>query len=548
MGQPAEAACLAFGFKSAWLWLSRLGLLCLLLTGCQSLPSASAPATPEQALQSAQRWERTALVSSTPHAWTQCAGDAYVAASDSRLLPAASIIAERCTRKYLEGLGRLPTRSDTSPVKAGGVNLIVSTQRLSLNLADVVKLHVAEGPVQRATSAQWGVPVVLIGDRCVGEQRCQLFPPEGIFRGATAWIEKHSQDQGLVRLVVAGDSQSNVLLGGLTVPLRTDFDAAYSRGVRTSKLHRLGVWGLIGGREVGRRAGMYLLDDYDPTKRPLVMIHGLGSSPLIWEKLSNAVWSDATLRQNYQIWHVVYQTDAPLLVQRRRVQQYLDTAWKILDPKGDDPARSHIVLVGHSLGGVIARMLCVDSGPSLWHAAFSAPLDSLEADASERALMEEIFYFHRYPGVKRAVFIASPHRGSPSATRWFGRLARALIGKRNDEVETLLQVARRNEAAIQPELKEAYLKGRINSISTLQASQPVSAAGQRLVPAPDIRFHTIAGSKSPDVASDGVVPVSSAELAGAQSTLVVRSGHNVHESPEAIAEVIRILTEDSSSD
>lgn len=351
----------------------------------------------------------------------------------------------------------------------------------------------------------------------------------------------------MVRLVVSGDIPSNVMLGERTVPLRKDFDAAYSRGVRTSKLHRLGVWGLIGGREVGRRAGMYLLDDYDPTKRPLVMIHGLGSSPLIWEKLSNAVWSDPTLRQRYQIWHVVYQTDAPLLVQRRRVQQYLDAAWEMLDPEGDDPARAHIVLVGHSLGGVIARMLCVDSGPGLWQAAFSAPLDSLKADESERELLDEIFYFQRYPGVKRAIFIASPHRGSPSATRWFGKLARAVIGRRNDEVATLLKVARRNEDAIQPALKGAYLKGRINSISTLQESQPVRAAGQQLIPHPDIRFHTIAGSKSPDAASDGVVPVSSAELIGAQSTLIVRSGHNVHESPEAIAEVIRILVEDSSS-
>jgi len=75
----------------------------------------------------------------------------------------------------------------------------------------------------------------------------------------------------------------------------------------------------------------------------------------------------------------------------------------------------------------------------------------------------------------------------------------------------------------------------------------VRAAGQQLIPHPDVRFHTIAGSTSDNAAGDGVVPISSAELAGAQSTLIVRSGHNVHESPEAIAEVIRILIEDSSS-
>ena len=101
------------------------------------------------------------------------------------------------------------------------------------------------------------------------------------------------------------------------------------------------------------------------------MIHGLGSSPLIWQRLSNAVWAASHLRSRYQVWHVVYQTNAPLLVTRRRVQIYLDDAWRVLDPEGDDPARSGMVLVGHSLGGVVARMLCVDSGDVLWDAAFA---------------------------------------------------------------------------------------------------------------------------------------------------------------------------------
>ena len=39
------------------------------------------------------------------------------------------------------------------------------------------------------------------------------------------------------------------------------------------------------GDQIGRRAGVYLLEDYDPNKRPLVMIHGLGSTPLIWAQL-----------------------------------------------------------------------------------------------------------------------------------------------------------------------------------------------------------------------------------------------------------------------
>ena len=41
--------------------------------------------------------------------------------------------------------------------------------------------------------------------------------------------------------------------------------------------------------------------------------------------------------------------------------------------------------------------------------------------------------------------------------------------------------------------------------------------------------------------SDGVVPYWSSHLAGAQSELIVRSGHEVIDNPDAMREVIRIL-------
>ena len=81
------------------------------------------------------------------------------------------------------------------------------------------------------------------------------------------------------------------------------------------------------------------------------MIHGLGSNPLIWARLSNAVWGAADLLARFQIWQVVYQTDVPLLAARLHVHDYLEDAWHMLDPGGDAPARSGAVLVGHSLGG-----------------------------------------------------------------------------------------------------------------------------------------------------------------------------------------------------
>lgn len=528
------------------MWL-RVVALCALIasTGCKTLVTAdrlSAP--PSEALASAQHWEQHARHSGSRHAWLNCAGDAYLALGTDNADLTASLLAKRCTQAYLRWIHVLPGNdSVTAPPRFGGAPLVVELRGLSPNLIPPIAIRPVNASSSRHGGGEMtvGVPVVLSSRRCSDAPHCKLLPPEGIFRGASAWVERRDTDGGALRLVVAGDQMTSVRIGSTEYAVDHDTSAPYNSGARRSRLKRLAVWGLLGGREVGRRAGVYLLEDYDPSKRPVVMIHGLGSSPLIWEKLSNAIWASAELRARYQVWHVVYQTDAPLLVQRRRVQEYLNQAWSLLDPEHDDPAREHLVLVGHSLGGVIARMLCVDSGNTLWNAAFLVPPDALDASDTERNLIDSVFHFHRYPGVARAIFIASPHRGSPSATRWFGRLALALVGKRNSEITSLLETVKRNPDAIRPGLREAYRRGRVNSISTLQDTQPVSVAGRALMPASDIRFHTIAGVKASTPQGDGVVPLDSAWLSGADSTLVVQSGHNVHEQPQAIAEVLRIL-------
>jgi len=416
------------------------------------------------------------------------------------------------------------------------------TQPFEVTLARDVSMQVYHG--KRFSSDGFGVPLALLGKRCEGAPLCELLPPEGVFRDATAWIETDAQGNPV--LIFADPlSMPHVTIGGAQYPLASDTSAAWARGVQTSRLNRLGVWGLFGGREVGRRAGIFLLEDYDPNKKPLVMIHGLGSSPLMWADLSNAIWGDAVLRSRYQVWHVVYQTNAPLLVTRLRVQEYLDAAWETLDPEHDDFARSNMVLVGHSLGGVIARMLCADSGDVLWNAAFVTDASQMHADASDLAIVDQTFHFTAYPGVGRAIFLAAPHRGSPAAASWYGRLARVLVGRRSPEIQSLRRVAQANPESVKAELRDPYLHGWVNSISTLQSAQPVRAAGERLMPREGIAYHTIAGALPYyGFESDGVVPVTSALLDGAQSTLVVRHGHDLAESSEALAEVARILQED----
>ena len=61
---------------------------------------------------------------------------------------------------------------------------------------------------------------------------------------------------------------------------------------------------------------------------------------------------------------------------------------------------------------------------------------------------------------------------------------------------------------------------------------------------PNVPYHTIAGNRGSDLSnpvSDGWVEYESVHLEGAESELIVPTGHNAYSHPGAIAEIKRIL-------
>lgn len=535
----------------------------LALGGCVTRPAkpappsgiGSSPSLLEQAQAEATAADKSHRASDAVAGWARCAASAHDAlgSTSQAVGRQASVLATHCTDQLLaSALRQRSRRWSEGPTQIDGTTLTVEFRHLSPALrGPLTMVRAQDVPMElyggeRFSRSGFGVPLALITPRCDDAPACQMWPREGVFRWATAWIEPGVEEGAPPRLVI-GDPVAigSVTAGTWQYPLAEDTSAFYAHGAGTSKLPRLAIWGLLGGHEVGRRAGLYLLEDYDPHKRPIVMIHGLGSSPLTWARLSNAIWGDPLLRSQFQVWHVVYQTNAPLLVIRRRVKGYLDDGWQMLDPEGDDPARTGMVLVGHSLGGVVSRLLSVDSGEVLWSVGFSEPLSSLQGDPEDLRSIDEVFHFTSYPGISRAIFMASPHRGSPTAGDFIGRFMRLLVGRRAPELVALSRVADANPEAVTEEMRPIFTNSRLNSIATLQPMQPVRRAGETLMPGPGIPHHTIAGvmpGSRPE--TDGVVPLASAIIPGAQSTLVISSGHNVQEDPEAVAEVLRILRED----
>lgn len=483
--------------------------------------------------------------------WVRCAAVAYHASesgSEDQQTEAQNL-ANNCTHALLGYL------LDIKPGPWGSQSLHVLDQPLRVTFRDLPD-SLDDGPVALARADEvtippvmgehyakpgYGVPMVGWQPRCHDQPICMLYPPEGLTRTLTAWVEPG--DDGVPQLVVSGmRKHPDITIGQRSVTLASDPSATLAALYDRSHINRLALWNLIGGRQFALREGLYLLDDYDPDKTPVIMVHGLGRSPMVWAKLTNLIDGDPSLHARYQIWHVVYPTNTPQLLNRLIVQRSLDQAWHILDPDGTAPAHQEVTLIGHSMGGVISRLMVSDSGDVIWKAAFDIPSEQLHGTPSDLAIVDSVFRFHPYPGVTRTIFLAAPHLGSPYVDSLIGQVALRVVHAHAPELDALVRVAAENRAHENPLLAQDYERYGLSSISTLRDAQPVSHAAQSLMPVTGVRYYTFAGDlPGTNPPGDGFVPLKSALIPGAISTTIVKDGHQLYLNDEVLAKILEIL-------
>jgi pimeloyl-ACP methyl ester carboxylesterase len=302
---------------------------------------------------------------------------------------------------------------------------------------------------------------------------------------------------------------------------------------------------LIGRSETLETPRIYLMQPFDPNRRVILMLHGLASSPEAWVNVANEVLGDEELRQNYQIWQVYYPTNLPLPFNNRAIRDAVNATLKNFDPQGNRRASENMVLIGHSMGGVLARLMVSDSGDQLWESVLERYNISQQREKKLRQKIEPYVIFDAMPQPTRAIFIAAPHRGTPYAENRFARFVSGLIRL---PATVLSRVTEIGQLLVNPdEASDEPLVGSINSIKNLSDQDPFVRESSKLPISGRVTYHSIMGNDTPGVileaSSDGVVPYASAKLDGAASELVVNSWHSVQENPEAIVEIRRILRE-----
>lgn len=339
---------------------------------------------------------------------------------------------------------------------------------------------------------------------------------------------------------------ATVQLAGQEVPLAANFTSGYGLWLARSDFALQALRSLFGSPDGLTQPRIYLMQPYDPERRTIVMLHGLASSPEAWINVANEVLGDETLRRHYQIWQVYYPTNAPLPLNNQAIRQALEKTLAHFDPTGQAVASNRITLIGHSMGGVLSRLMVSSSEDTLWDALLdSYPMQGAQQQRME-ARLSPYLRFEPLPQVSDAIFIAAPHRGTPFAnnriSRWVANLVTlpvAMLGQLNDISRELIRIA--------PARQDLGAFRIPNSIDNLSDRDPFVRLSSGLPMNPRVRFHSIIGNDTPGLAqalsSDGIVPYASAHLDGAASELVIASPHSVQENPLAILEIRRILKE-----
>ncbi|PKM20745.1 MAG: hypothetical protein CVV11_04450 [Gammaproteobacteria bacterium HGW-Gammaproteobacteria-15] len=404
-----------------------------------------------------------------------------------------------------------------------------------------------------------GLGITVVGQRAnTGSEQDRYFPPEGIFRPLTVIpVKLDFSNPVLPVLVLRGvymQQQQQWPVAGQQYPLNFDPAAAYLCLVEVAVADQLEKTGLFNADKVDGKLGIYAIEPLNKDKIPVLMIHGLNSSPLIWRRLSWAIFSNPQLSAKYQVWHAFYPSGPPPFFNAMRLRQRSDELLQYISPDAQTVAANNMILVGHSMGGIISKTFVQNSGMALWDTTFYRPAADLPVNADTRQSLQDIFIFTARPYVKAVVFIDTPHRGAATADGWIGRLASAMITlpKAVKNVFGNMWLALTNDD-IKPAMR-SYMRGfGPNSVDVLSPKHPLVQQLNLLplqVPVYSVIGNNRAG-RCADFATcptlnDSVVPYSSAHLPQAVAEHVVASQHNSYQSPQAIEFILKILSSDTA--
>ncbi len=393
-----------------------------------------------------------------------------------------------------------------------------------------------------------GVPIIAVRRPSPVAQPIEEYYTRGMSCSATLVLRfpEHSGSieesrQQPVRLQVYDPRESDgFVLHDTLMPLESDLSTPLAKFLSNPDLKLLDTWGFLRPDRVHEVSGLYMVQPWDPDRIPVVMVHGVWSSPMTWMEMFNDLQADPEIRRRYQFWFYLYPTGEPLVFAAANLREELQRVRDDCDPGRTNVRMDQMVIVGHSMGGLISHMLTINSEDRLWNSVSRLTVEQIRARPEEKNEIKRVFFFNSNPSVSRIVTIASPYGGS----RWSNKFTRWLGGSLVWLPSRTLQLSRLVFEQNRTGWWDRVIPQATSLDSLTRKSAVLTLIRETKVPE-DVKHHNIIAirdGKSADDWTDGVVSYQSAHRGDVESELVVRARHSeVHRDPQSIDEVRRIL-------
>ena len=332
-----------------------------------------------------------------------------------------------------------------------------------------------------------------------------------------------------------------VKVDGREVPLEIELTSSLAASLAESPVWEQELKGFFMGTSLtGTPGQLTALEPYRPGRVPVVFVHGTASGPGRWADMLNDLIVDPAIRNRFQFWYFTYDTGSPIVYSAALLRESLQKVVGHLEQKYQDPALNAMVIIGHSQGGLLTKLMAINTGQKFWDAFSSKSFEDMKISVQTRQILQRSLFVKPLPFVTRLVFIATPHHGSYVAGSWAAHQLAKFVKLPRQLVSGLADVMTQNIDVL-----KFHIGGRgFGSVYGMEPGSPLMATLAPMPLAPGISGHSIIaveGDGPKEDGNDGVVAYQSAHLEGMESEFIVRSGHSCQSNTHTIQEVRRIL-------
>ena len=170
-----------------------------------------------------------------------------------------------------------------------------------------------------------GVPMIAVRRPGSAEDPMEQYYPKKLTFPVTAFLRTVPTQPGqqgragrccVLELFDPLDSSTTQVANRL-VPLETDLSTPLGYQLEKGQEKQalaVATLGLLKPDSDASGQGLYMVEPYDPNKIPVLMVHGLWSSPMTWMEMFNDLLAYPEIRSNYQFWFYLYPTGEPFWV------------------------------------------------------------------------------------------------------------------------------------------------------------------------------------------------------------------------------------------